>query len=119
MRRAAVFLWSTPLATAVSIRCWARRSASAACAESPDSATRSAFFDRVFNSDRIALLRNWRFSFCRLRLICDLMLAIGGLAFGGLQALSVGIRVAGTRLGAEHDISSAGVWALRRLPSPG
>jgi hypothetical protein len=28
-------------------------------------------------------LRIWRFSFCRLRFICDLMLAIGGLAFGG------------------------------------
>ena len=56
-----------------------------------ESAASTAFFDRVFNSDRIALLRNWRFSFCRFRLICDLMLAIGDLVFGGRAAFYVGI----------------------------
>src|SRR5277367_5992067 len=73
---AAVFLWMTPLAAALSIRFTARRSASA-LSSAPLSAAPTADFERVRSSARTDLLRRRRFSFWRFRLIWLLMLATG------------------------------------------
>ena len=71
---AAVFLWMTPWAAALSIRFTARRSASA-LSSAPLSAAVTAVFERVRSSARTDLLRSRRFSFWRFRLIWLLMLA--------------------------------------------
>ena len=62
MRRAAAFLWMTPLAPALSMRFCAAFTASAAPA-SPLATASTATFTRVFNSERTPLLRTRRFSF--------------------------------------------------------
>src|SRR4051794_16910518 len=74
LRRAAAFLWMTPLVAALSMRFMAMRSASAALS-APASAAATAFLVRVRSSDRTVLLATRRFSFWRLRLIWLLMLA--------------------------------------------
>ncbi len=74
-RRAAVFLWSMPLAAALSIRLMARRSVSSWVSVS----AAIAAFARVLISERTARLRTRRFSFWRLRFIWLLMLAMGFL----------------------------------------
>ncbi len=71
---AAVFLWMTPRAAALSIRFTARRSASTLSSASLSAAV-TADFARVRSSARTDLLRSRRFSFWRLRLIWLLMLA--------------------------------------------
>src|SRR5580704_1977106 len=71
---AAVFLWITPWAAALSIRFTARRSTSA-LSSTPFSAALMAFLVRVRISARTDLLRSRRFSFWRFRLIWLLMLA--------------------------------------------
>src|SRR5580692_7536807 len=73
---AAVFLWMTPLAAALSIRFTARRSAST-LSSAPLSAAVTAFLVRVRSSARTDLLRRRSFSFWRFRLIWLLMLATG------------------------------------------
>ena len=77
MRRAAWFLWITPLAAAVSMRLTASRSLASA-SSSPASAAATAAFARVLSSERTALLRSWRTRFWRLRLIWLLMFATDG-----------------------------------------
>ncbi len=74
LRRAAWFLWMTPLLAALSRRLMARRVSSSAFS-APSSAAVVAALVRVFSSERTALLRTRRFSFCLLRLIWLLMLA--------------------------------------------
>ena len=71
---AAVFLWITPWAAALSIRFTARRSTST-LSSAPVSAAVTADFERVRSSARTDLLRRRRFSFWRFRLIWLLMLA--------------------------------------------
>src|SRR5579862_4365452 len=82
LRRAAWFLWITPLLAALSSRLTARRASSSAFS-APSSAAVVAALVRVFSSERTALLRTRRASFCLLRLIWLLMLAtrcpVGGL----------------------------------------
>src|SRR5690606_27972726 len=72
--RAAVLGLKTPFVTALSIFFWAYRKSSSV--GSPASAAASTFLMAVFTSERIDLFRRRRFSFWRLRLICDLMLAM-------------------------------------------
>ncbi len=74
LRRAAWFLWMTPLLAALSSRLMARR-VSSSTFSSPCSAAAVTTLVRVFSSERTALLRRRRFSFCLLRLIWLLMLA--------------------------------------------
>src|SRR5271167_1691335 len=71
---AAVFLWITPRAAALSIRLTARRRTSA-LSSAPLSAAVTAFLVRVRSSARTDLLRRRRFSFWRFRFIWLLMLA--------------------------------------------
>ena len=76
LRRAAAFLWITPLAAALSMRLMARRRRSSA-SSAPVSAAATAALVRVLSSERTALLRSWRTRFCWLRLIWLLMFATG------------------------------------------
>src|SRR4029079_12720948 len=75
VRRAAAFLWITPLAPALFSRFWATRTSSSALSASDVTAWR-AVFTRDFSSVRTPLLRIRRFSFWRFRFFCDWMLAI-------------------------------------------
>src|SRR4051812_24688051 len=75
LRLAAWFLWMTPLAAALSMRRTAVRRAST-LVSAPDSAAVTAGLVRVLISERTALFRARRFSFCRLRLIWLLMFAM-------------------------------------------
>src|SRR6202034_357559 len=71
---AAVFLWITPRAAALSIRFTARRNCST-LSSAPASAAATAFLVRVRSSARTDLLRSRRFSFWRFLLIWLLILA--------------------------------------------
>ena len=75
--RAAAFLWMTPVAAALSSLLIASRD-DASNVSVPTAA--SALFVRVRNSERTALLRRRRRSFCLLRLIWLLMFATEDLA---------------------------------------
>src|SRR5207244_2649223 len=80
-RRAAARLCSTPFAAALSSARAASRTCCCAPAASPSVTAVRTFFCAVFNAERTALFR-WRArSFCRFRLICDLMLAIGAAVY--------------------------------------
>src|SRR6266540_5052560 len=74
LRRAAARLCKAPLATALSSPREARWN-TAWTSVSSDVAAERTFLASVFNAVRTALLRRRRPSFCRLRLICDLMFA--------------------------------------------
>ena len=65
----------TPLVAAMSMRFCAARTSSVAFSALSATAL-VAFFTRVFSSEETALLATRRFSFCLLRLIWLLMLAI-------------------------------------------
>src|SRR5690242_14155946 len=78
LRRAAAFLWMTPLAAAMSMRFTARRVSSSALS-APSATAADAALVRVLSSLRTALLRAAAFRFCLLRLIWLLMLAMGVL----------------------------------------
>ena len=69
LRRAAAFLWITPLAAALSM-CFI-----AVATATWSSTWVNADLVRVLSSDLTDLLRTRRFSFCRLRLIWLLILA--------------------------------------------
>src|SRR5271169_790051 len=75
LRFAACFLWITPLLAALSRSRVAARMAAAAASASPASAASRNLRTLVFSVDLTALLRCLAFSFCLLRLICDLMFA--------------------------------------------
>src|SRR5690606_9304345 len=75
LRFAAWFLWMTPLLAALSSFFDASRMSTVACSVSPASAASRNLRMAVFNDDFTDLLRSRRFSFCLLRLICDLMFA--------------------------------------------
>src|SRR6185369_17990797 len=76
LRFAAWFLWMTPLLTAwSSLREASRSSATVASLSSPAVADSWNLRTAVFSDDFTDLLRSRRFSFCRLRLIWDLMFA--------------------------------------------
>ena len=113
MRRAAAFLWMTPLAAALSMRFWAARASSTA-SSAPASAAATAFLIRVFSSERTALLRSVRTMFCLLRLIWLLMFANWGPAhLLGIEPgeatrrsrILVTSRPAGTVVGSPMDLS--------------
>src|SRR5690606_36025214 len=72
---AAWFLWMTPLLTALSSLREASRASVVANSRSPDSSAAWNLRIAVFNDDLTDLFRSRRFSFCRMRLICDLMFA--------------------------------------------
>src|SRR5215472_536720 len=75
LRLAAWFLWMTPLLTALSSFTYAARMVWVAFSASPASAASRNCRTDVLSADLTALLR-WRaFSFCLLRLICDLIFA--------------------------------------------
>ena len=80
LRLAAWFLWMTPLEAALSS--WRVASAASVLASSalPASAASRNLRTDVFSADFTDLLRSWAASFCRLRLIWDLMFATWGLA---------------------------------------
>src|SRR4051812_2891082 len=84
LRRAAWFLWMTPLLAALSRRFWARRSASPALSAAV-SASCNAAFTRVFSSLLTALLRSRAFRLVRLRFFWLLMLATTILHAGGQE----------------------------------
>src|SRR5690606_8653984 len=75
LRFAAWFLWMTPLLTALSSLRDASRISAAAASVSPLAAVSWNLRMAVFSDDFTDLLRSRRFSFCRLRLIWDLMFA--------------------------------------------
>src|SRR5689334_11441487 len=75
LRFAAWFLWITPLLAALSRLRLASCMASTAASVSPASAAAWNLRTLVFSDDLTALLRCLAFSFCLLRLICDLMFA--------------------------------------------
>jgi hypothetical protein len=80
LRFEAWFLWMMPLAAALSSRLTALRSASTLLASSTPavSASRTDVLMRVLISERAALLRRRRRSFCRFRFIWLLMFATRG-----------------------------------------
>ena len=82
LRRAAAFLWITPLAAALSMRFRASAGRLVGVLGAVLGGRRRRVLVRVFSSERTALLRSGRFSFCRLRLIWLLMLATGVLPVG-------------------------------------
>src|SRR5690242_2342338 len=75
LRFAAWFLWMTPLLTALSSLRDASRSSTAAASVLPASVASLNLRIAVFSDDLTDLLRSRAFSFCRLRLIWDLMFA--------------------------------------------
>src|SRR3984957_4177631 len=75
LRLAAWLLWITPLLAALSSWRQAERSATPASSTLPPSAASRNLRTDVFSEDLTALLRTRAFSFCRLRLIWDLMFA--------------------------------------------
>src|SRR5262249_51389104 len=99
LRFAAWFLWITPLLAALSRLRLASRMASTAASVSPASAASRNLRTLVFSDDLTALLRCLAFSFCLLRLICDLMFATRKPRLGLLVWL-VGRRV--TRIHADE-----------------
>src|ERR1700677_707579 len=87
LRFAAWFLWMTPLETALSSLREATCSALVAASTLPDSTASRNLRTWVRSSDLTALLRWCAFSFCLLRLICDLMFATRDLSFVGYVSL--------------------------------
>src|ERR1700754_1823882 len=75
LRLAAWFLWMTPLLTALSSLRDASRISTVAFSVSPAAVASWNLRIAVFSDDLTDLLRSRRFSFCRLRLIWDLMFA--------------------------------------------
>src|SRR5690606_2747133 len=75
LRFAAWLRWMTPLLTALSSLREASRRSTVAVSVSPACAASWNLRIAVFSDDLTDLLRSRRFSFCRLRLICDLMFA--------------------------------------------
>ena len=75
LRFAAWLVWMTPLLTALSSLREASSISAVAFSTSPASAASWNFRTAVFSDDLTDLLRSRRFSFCRLRLIWDLMFA--------------------------------------------
>ena len=75
LRLAAWFLWMTPLLAALSSWRVATWSATVASSMLPLSAASRNLRTCVRSADLVALLRMCAFSFCLLRLICDLMFA--------------------------------------------
>src|SRR5215475_519139 len=92
LRFAAWFLWITPLLAALSRPREASRMACTAASVSPASAASRNLRTLVFSDDLTALLRCLAFSFCLLRLICDLMFATRKPRYGVLVWL-VGGRI--------------------------
>src|SRR5690606_38028708 len=76
LRFAAWFLWMTPLEAALSSLRIATRAALVAASLSPAAAASRNLRTELFRPVLTALLRSWAFSFCLLRLICDLMFAM-------------------------------------------
>src|SRR5262245_25943002 len=74
---AALLGCTTHLDAALSYALEALRSAVSAASRSPPATASRSLRVAVFSDDLTDLLRRRRSSFCRLRLICDLMLAIG------------------------------------------
>src|SRR5215469_13504749 len=85
LRLAAWFLWMTPLLTALSSLTLAARIAATAASALPASAASRNLRTDVFSSDLTALLRRRAFSFCLLRLICDLMFATRNASLKSVQ----------------------------------
>src|ERR1700712_1300631 len=77
LRLAAWFLWMTPLEAALS-SCLPASTARALASSAPASAAARNLRTAVFSADLTALLRSCAASFCRLRLIWDLMFATSG-----------------------------------------
>src|SRR5689334_18254805 len=76
LRLAAWFLWMTPLEAALS-SCLPASTARFLASSAPDSAASRNLRTAVFSADFTALFRSCAASFCRLRLIWDLMFATG------------------------------------------
>src|SRR6186997_628797 len=74
LRRAALFLWITPFSAALSMALIAFNTASFVSG-SPASKAARAWLTAVRAAPRTLRLLRRRFSFCRFRLICDLILA--------------------------------------------
>jgi hypothetical protein len=74
---AALLLWTAPAATALSYALFVSFSAASAFARSPEASASRNRRDNVFSLERSESRRTRRRSFWRLRLIWDLMLAIG------------------------------------------
>src|SRR5690349_15504175 len=87
LRLAAWFLWMTPLEAALSSRLLASRAAASAASLSPAAAASRNLRTAVFSADFTDLLRSCAASFCRLRLIWDLMFATGQASIGVLDGL--------------------------------
>src|ERR1700691_4126702 len=113
---AAVFLWITPRAAALSIRLTARRSCST-LSSVPLTADVTAFLVRVRSSARTDLLRRRRFSFWRFRLIWLAILATwaSSILSDGLQEGAVGARQR-TDAGGNHSRSG---HQFPQRPPPG
>ena len=74
-RRAAVFRWMAPCEAALSSRREVSRKRDPAVSASPEDAASWTVRASVRRRDRVALFASRRRSFCRLRLIWDLMFA--------------------------------------------
>src|SRR6478672_9824913 len=97
LRLAAWFLWMTPFEAALSSCLPASCAAVLACSALPDSAASRNLRTAVFSADFTALLRSCAASFCRLRLIWDLMFATGQASIG-FSSVGLGPRSAGDGL---------------------
>lgn len=99
LRRAAVRLWSTPLEAALSSALEASRARVWAEAGSLSIAVRT-FLVEVFSEERTALFRAADRSFCLLRLIWDLVFAIGRGVYQPVRACPGDIRACRREAGA-------------------
>src|SRR5215216_4972662 len=93
LRFAAWFLWMMPLDAALSRALPASAARTLASSAVPASAASRNLRTEVFRADLTALLRSCAASFCRLRLICDLMFATGArLSLRLLAGVVKGVR---------------------------
>ncbi len=83
LRFAAWFLWMTPAEAALSSLRPATRASSCALSLSPEDTASRNWRTAVFSADFTDLLRSCAASFCRLRLIWDLMFATGQASVSG------------------------------------
>src|SRR3954468_10084769 len=107
LRLAAWFLWMTPLEAALS-SCLPAATARVLASSEPASAASRNLRTEVFSADFTALLRSCAASFCRLRLIWDLMFATSGspLRCGGAGSVTV-LGASGTVQTRRETISAA------------
>src|SRR4051812_18648068 len=122
LRLAAWFLWMTPLEAALSSCLPASTARVLASSALPASAASRNLRTAVFSADFTDLLRSCAASFCRLRLIWDLMFATSGspLRCGGAGSVTV-LGASGTVQTRRETISAAvgGPQTADRAPGPG